>query len=161
MTRPTDDELEAMAQYWDVQAKKAYPLDAMIADEKLGKTATMLRACKGRVRVKALDLSNLLKHAFMSGRESVSGPNRHKSTGAWTEYDPQKCAAYVRILAALEPAPDQGEWNVAIEAAAKVADVKPRKGGKPLSGPHHQGVRDGRAEAARLIRALKKGQTND
>ena len=58
-------------------------------------------------------------------------------------------------------APDQGEWDAAIEAAAKVADVKPRKGGKPLSGTHHQGVRDGRAEAARLIRTLKKGQTND
>ena len=70
--------------------------------------------------------------------------------------------------ASAEAAPDQKErqayiqgthagWNAAIEAAANVADVKPRKGGKPLSSPHHQGVRDGRAVAARLIRNLKKG----
>ncbi|ODT60978.1 MULTISPECIES: hypothetical protein [Paracoccus] len=46
------------------------------------------------------------------------------------------------------------EWNAAIEAAAKLADVKPIKGGKPTSGPHHQGLRDGRKEAAKLIRTL-------
>ena len=40
-----------------------------------------------------------------------------------------------------------------LEDAARVADVKPRRGGRPLSGPHHGGIRAGRAEAARLIRA--------
>ena len=43
---------------------------------------------------------------------------------------------------------------------ARVAEVKPRKGGRPLSGPHHAGIRRGRSEAARLIRALKSNDTN-
>ena len=47
-----------------------------------------------------------------------------------------------------------------LEDAARVAEVKPRKGGRPLSGPHHAGIRRGRSEAARLIRALKSNDTN-
>ena len=46
MTHPTDDELEAMAQYWGAQAQKAASQDAMLTAEKFGKTAAMLRACK-------------------------------------------------------------------------------------------------------------------
>ena len=47
-----------------------------------------------------------------------------------------------------------------LEDAARVAEVKPRKGGRPLSGPHHAGIRRGRSEAACLIRALKSNDTN-
>lgn len=47
-----------------------------------------------------------------------------------------------------------------LEDAARVAEVRPRKGGRPLSGPHHAGIRRGRSESARLIRALKSNDTN-
>ena len=167
MTRPTDDELEAMA----------------VLMEDWVRVAAMLRACKGRVRVKPLewyespdddtdycadalgltyvvdcDLDGLCSWGFFR-------QVRMKSYDDDWDIEAAKAAAQAdyeaRILAALEPAPDHAEWDAAIEAAAKVADVKPRKGGRPLSGPHHQGVRDGRAEAARLIRALKKGPPHD
>ena len=48
MTHPTDDELEAMAAYWDNSGLEHNPF------EKADATAAMLRACKGRGRVKAL-----------------------------------------------------------------------------------------------------------
>lgn len=37
--------------------------------------------------------------------------------------------------------------------AADIAAVKPRRGGRSLSGPHHAGIRRGRNEAAQLILA--------
>lgn len=58
-----------------------------------------------RVKVKPLDLSTLLKHAFLSGivaarntpaHEEISGPD------LWLDYDPTGNAAYTRIKAVLE-----------------------------------------------------------
>ncbi len=49
--------------------------------------------------VKPLDLSNLLKHAFMAGREASAPAGQ--SLDAWVNYDPNECAAYARILSAL------------------------------------------------------------
>ena len=50
MTHPTDEELEATAAGVLAQTSWGVPLDAEFAQ----KTAAMLRACKGRVRVKPL-----------------------------------------------------------------------------------------------------------
>ena len=65
---------------------------------------------------------------------------------------------YVRADLAAEQVREAYERG--LEDAARVAEVKPRKGGRPLSGPHHAGIRRGRSEAARLIRALKSNDTN-
>lgn len=48
----------------------------------------------------------------------------------------------------------KAEREKALREAAEVAGVKPRRGGKPVSGPHHAGLRDGREEAKRLVLAL-------
>ena len=47
MTRPTDDELEAMAELLDRNGPSHFDADIWMSD-----AAAMLRACKGRVRVK-------------------------------------------------------------------------------------------------------------
>ena len=65
---------------------------------------------------------------------------------------------YVRADLAAEQV--RKAYERGLEDAARVAEVKPRKGGRPLSGPHHVGIRRGRSEAARLIRALKSNDTN-
>lgn len=61
----------------------------------------------GAVKVKALDLSNLLKHAFSAGYTSAAGDN------GWADYDPTQCPAYDRIRSALEGQPTDGlsEWQ--------------------------------------------------
>lgn len=71
---------------------------------------------------------------------------------------PQVFTEYIRKDIAAEQVREAYERG--LEDAARVADVKPRKGGRPLSGPHHAGIRSGRSEAARLIRALKSNDTN-
>jgi hypothetical protein len=45
--------------------------------------------------VKGLDLSSLLRHAFLSGRADM----------AWVDYDPAECPAYERIRSALVSPP--------------------------------------------------------
>lgn len=62
-------------------------------------------AVPAQVRVKPLDISNALKHAFISGRVSAGAASSFHAD-AWVEYDPTESAAYARILAALEPQPD-------------------------------------------------------
>ncbi|WP_273280895.1 hypothetical protein [Pseudooceanicola atlanticus] len=73
------------------------------------------------VKVKPLDLSNLLKHAFIEGRISVSGCSSFH-TEAWVEYDPEESPAYSRILSALTPAPvtPQEAARVLLGAADRV-----------------------------------------
>lgn len=55
--------------------------------------------------VKALDLSNLLRHAFFKG-VMIAGGSQEAAAEWWPEYDPETCAAYSRILSALSPAPE-------------------------------------------------------
>lgn len=60
------------------------------------------------VRVKALDLSNLLKHAFLSGvvaARNIPPGNECDGPALWVDYDPETCPAYGRIKSALEPSP--------------------------------------------------------
>lgn len=55
--------------------------------------------------VKPLDLSNLLRHAFFEGF-MIAGGSQDAVSQWWTEYDPETCPAYSRILSALSPAPE-------------------------------------------------------
>ena len=167
MSRPTDDELEAVAvrldharltmtnddrsrQGTDKRARFINRLDAMTD------AAAMLRACKGRVRVKPLVweyhpagkiAAPPTGHAYiidtrMKGRcYSVKGFNPKREFDSLDEAKAAAQADYeARILAALEPAPDHSDWNAALEAAAKVAN-------------HYQ--------CSDKIRALKKGPDHE
>lgn len=58
-----------------------------------------------RAAIKPLDLSNLLKHAFLSGvvaARNIPGHEDCDGPKLWLEYDPEPNAAYNRILAALD-----------------------------------------------------------
>lgn len=70
-------------------------------------------------------------------------------------------AALDALLKAEREAGEREAREKALREAAEVAGVKPRKGGKPVSGPHHAGLRDGREEAKRLILALISKDTTD
>ena len=61
--------------------------------------------------VKPLDLSNLLRHAFFEGF-MIAGGSQEAAAERWPEYDPETCAAYSRILSALEPAAPEGQQPV-------------------------------------------------
>ena len=144
MSRPSDDELEAMAEYWDNSGLEHNPF------EKADATADMLRACKGRLRVKALDnvaREEIIEAAHLAMRKQQRGVRGQ----TFTEWDTIESWVIVeterRVLAALEPAPDHSEWNAAIEAAAKVAREM-----ADLHGPNG-------SEAS--IRQLKKGPRHD
>lgn len=56
-------------------------------------------------KLRPLDLSNLLKHAFIAGRISA-GASSSFHGNAWTDYDPTESAAYARILSAIDVQPD-------------------------------------------------------
>ena len=175
MTHPTDDELEATAARLEDGRVCSPAQNSCRNGYWMLEAAAMLRACKGRA-VKPLPRGDgeggwtLPVELLAEIRDEVYANEWDAPCAEVIEII--ALSAETRVLSAREPAPDQKErqayiqgtqagWNAAIEAAANVADVKPRKGGKPLSSPHHQGVRDGRAVVARLIRNLKKGQTND
>ena len=71
------------------------------------------------VRGNGLLLSNMLKHAFISGRVSM-GATAASHSDAWVDYDPTPSAAYTRILAALDtPAPAMGELVEALRDIAR------------------------------------------
>ena len=152
--KPTDEELEAMA----VRLECDHWFDA----------AAMLRACKGRVRVKPLEWGegaddgifadrvwsadaylierrNNVDNAFDLHCDFWDGHNARR----YPTLEAAKAAAQAdyeaRILAALDP--DHAQWDAAIEAAAKVAQS--------------YGCCHVPQEIAEEIRALKKGQTNE
>lgn len=54
-----------------------------------------------RLSLKPLDLSNMLQHAFLSGRDSQKGTGQTRME-AWAEYDPTENDAYLRIEAILK-----------------------------------------------------------
>ncbi|QND53475.1 hypothetical protein HB779_17460 [Phyllobacterium sp. 628] len=56
--------------------------------------------------LKPLDLSNLLRHAFLTGR-GINGTLSDDDLKAWTEYDPTDLGWYRRVEAALSPEPAQ------------------------------------------------------
>ena len=101
MTHPTKEELEAMAAYLEgPHCSRPYEI----------KAAAMLRAMKGRPHVKPLDLSTILRHAFLSGvvaANNIPAGDPCDGPKLWTEYEPYEPGSYSRILAALEPAPKE------------------------------------------------------
>jgi len=58
----------------------------------------------GKAVVKPLDLSNLLRHAFMFGFETMGG-TADAAKDWWPEYNPEECPAFDRILSALASSP--------------------------------------------------------
>ena len=154
MKHPTDDELEALAQYWGAQAQKAASQDAMLTAEKFGKTAAMLRACKGRGNDCLIEFDNGEKislSSFSGGaapegimgsitliKEDEDGKATFRAYKSVTDWQ-----SGLQDFAALDPAPDHETWNAAIEAAAQRLDAD--RG--PWLGQN----------AAAAIRQLKKG----
>lgn len=49
----------------------------------------------------SLDLSNILRHAFISGFEAKGGTITD-AINDWPDYNPEKCSAYERIIRALK-----------------------------------------------------------
>ncbi len=164
--RPTDEELEAMA-----VRLEAVPRPSMLDTLKFcpHEAAAMLRACKGRVRVKPLVWEQARDGAGWHPQLSIAYcPVFEKLFYAERPEKQVKidAAREARILAALEPAPDQGEWNAAIEAAKKMMGdyhwnrYRTRDQGGELHYPAvftshtHRDVQD-------ALDTLKKGQTND
>ena len=171
MTRPTDDELEAMAARLDRKTHNMIEGHAQMEE-----AAAMLRACMGRVRVKPYK-----RHGSMYDYRiyDVHQGNKYGICSAFLERDQwgsrvqvAKCVSLedakaaaqadyeARILSTLEPAPDQGEWNAAIEAAARA--VMNMQGRFPMGTPQANAAHDvAIVRLTEIIRALKKGQTND
>ncbi|TGV74569.1 hypothetical protein EN788_70690, partial [Mesorhizobium sp. M2D.F.Ca.ET.145.01.1.1] len=55
------------------------------------------------VKVKPLDLSTVLRDAFLAGRGLTTGDKLSEADqAAWTEYDPTRMNAFNRITGALE-----------------------------------------------------------
>ena len=176
----TDDELEAMAVRFDSQCNcniDTSPCGAEDDCRENQKTAAMLRACKGRVRVKPLEWAecntgnwkrghcftarSMVDFAPLAIHKKHDGWWLNKDCHTYDTLEAAKAAAQAdyeaRILAALEPAPDHGEWDAALEAAAKVVP----QGWCQTSTSHIEMDVDLGQGIQEAIRALKKGQTND
>ena len=186
MTHPTGDELEAMAVRLEGQCNcniDTSPCGAEDDCRENQKAAAMLRACKGRVRVKALEWEGdgfwsagphegWMEEAntpFGWGYSIEFGRDGNFmvcSTFNWSQDgfevpDDAKAAAQAdyerRILSDLEPAPDHAEWDAALEAAANVVPqgwCQPSTSHIEMDVDLGQGIQE-------VIRTLKKGQTND
>ena len=171
MAHPTD-ELEAMAQTLETYATSEVTAGRKIRANDLDQAAAMLRACKGRVRVKALEWGEECSTEF---RAVSMGILYHVGfyDGSWCflgqeYYTPEaaKAAAQAdyetRILAAIEPAPDHSEWNAAIEAAAKEAKERLYPKNPQDDWTEYAKIHAAAAiNVSAAIRDLKKGQTND
>ena len=166
MTRPTDDELERVAKDCTTAAQVMRETGTFETGQSiLDESAAMLRAMKGRVRVKPYK-----RHGSMYDYRiyDVHQGNKYGICSAFLERDqwgsrvqvakcvpPEAAKAAVqadyeaRILAALEPAPDHSDWNAAIEAAADACM-------SAIGGVTHYGSEPYEICAA-AIRALKKG----
>ena len=165
---PTDDQLEATAQWLDdlpcCEDGPRETTERCIQCER--SVAEMLRACKGRARVKPLEWhggSGNYPRWHATGLAFTAKIERHSwqgdyglfidkfAKGAHDTLEAAKAAAQAdyeaRILYALEHAPDHSEWNAAIEAAAAVANQMPN-----LAHP---------SEVVAALRALKKGPRHD
>jgi len=167
MTRPTDDnDLEAMAVKFSHAAEASY----FLSDGYYRRTAAMLRACKGRVRVKPGEIERSVWSAMKWATENNPGfDGVPEYTDRGNSFAETECrAAAARILAALEPAPDHAEWNAAIEAAMdactkviKSYDVMDETGTKYLPMKTQKAAKGMVSIAREDIGKLKKGQTND
>jgi hypothetical protein len=152
MTHPTDDELEAMA----VKFEQDHWFDA----------AAMLRACKtgdapdqGEWNMDESEYGTLIYSLKQDGWRKgepimVNDVTIRIENANGSSHDLGPIAA--RILAALNPAPDNSEWNAAIEAAANVAQLR-SKNGSSEDHPYNRGWIRCATITSDAIRALKKG----
>ncbi|MNE71505.1 hypothetical protein D3C80_1673850 [compost metagenome] len=98
-----------------------------------------------------LDLSNLLRHAFISGFEAKGGTVT-EAIGHWPEYDPEDCSAYVRVCSAV-----RDQRATSLEEAAIITECHFDDRGNGRSGHHSEmdwtdGYRDATRGAAAAIR---------
>ena len=176
--KPTDEELEAMAVRLE-DGRVCSPAQNSCRNGywMLG-AAAMLRACKGRVRVKPLVWHRADLSAW--GEYANAGLLRYRMTWTYRD-DPEvwftmKCEhdgkvlyqggseeaaiaaanadCSARILAALEPTPDHAEWNAAIEAAANSVKDHSDSARKSLSGCYHEGQPEDAAVWSAIISHL-------
>jgi hypothetical protein len=87
---PGGDTARSVAYHWSTPPSYAKNVIKLV-----DVTALTIGAGGQAVKVKPLDLSNLLKHAFSAGYVSAAGD------AGWTDYDPTECAAFSRILSVL------------------------------------------------------------
>lgn len=83
----------------------------------MGESSVAVMPCpRPRHSVKPLDLSMLLRNAFLSGRGLKDGDRLSEADQvAWTEYDPTALLSYRRIESALDRPPFDGWQPVAPE----------------------------------------------
>jgi hypothetical protein len=84
-------------------AARRLALDAAMMIEYLNKPRATIPN-SGGVGVKELDLSNLLKHAFLSGvvaARAIPPGDECDGPALWPDYDPDGCSAFARIRSAL------------------------------------------------------------
>ena len=173
--KPTDGELEACAQKFDVMraAYEAAGVSGEYGAEAMEEAAAMLRACKGRVRVKPLvwegddnyqrsvtpcgmtsygidvwksNATGEITRVAMDGENYVSV--RLAKAAAQADYE-------ARILAALEPAPDHETWSAVCVAwrlgvEAAVATIHENRV-EWLTTPYDEWVRSRSRTAEELI----------
>ena len=170
MAHPTDDELEAAAM---LRACKGRVKPLEWEDHP---------ACDGPVLAKAVTLLgtyfivddtddfsglylDLISHDDARWWQSVRATSTHIEEGWRGDVESLKNKAQTdyeaRILSTLKPAPDHSEWNAAIEAAAKVADMCEKQNQKIGATNYQKGLAAAGQAIAHGIRILKKGQTND
>ena len=161
----TDDELEALATRLEGGRVCSPAQNSCRNGYLMLEAAAMLRACKGRVRVKLLewrDSYGVLRAETPFGDYKITGNVLHRlgnpaPQSVHENEEAAKAAAQAdyeaRILSALEPAPDHAGWDAAIEAA--VDEIDCGCDGSCMY-PHVCPKED-----VESIRALKKGQAND
>ena len=152
MTHPTDDELEAIAAGVLAQTSWGVPLDAEFAQ----KTAATLRACKGQG---ATAFETGLNEALKVIASIGYGKNQDVDEGHEEAY--RAVETYLKDWKANKPAdldlaPDQSDWNAAIEAA--IVNLKVYAPHQDHAGPEHDiGYAAGYHTALNRVSALKKG----
>ena len=182
MTHPSDDELEAMAALLQNVSNDALYNGLFGISRILAEAAALLRACKGRVRVKALEWRKSERGFRWEETACGSYVIFYKSEGDATlshgattvtvaEYDGDnmgvKCKAAAqadyeaRILSALEPAPDHEQWNAAIEAAKAVVRLVKEDCFAPMTRTRDEAFAAACGEVERQIDKLKKGPDHD
>ena len=150
MAHPTDDELEAMAVRLEDGRVCSRAQNSCRNGYWMLEAAAMLRACKGRVK------SRICKECDGNGKRHFMRQTPH---GPVDDADECRACEGEGILAALDPAPDQGErqayikgtqsgWDAAIEAAVKVIDAR-------------KSVLEVGTELSDRVRTLKKGPAHE
>ena len=178
MTDPTDEELEAMAKRLEQKSLSGPPSWIDTPINPIGpEAAAMLRACKGRVRVKNIEPDD----GFWNSCSGCHETNEGAETGFYP-YSPEfqcylgagcrECGGIGAVwdnadYSDLDLDPDHSDWNAAIEAAAKVAEIRHEAWAEGDGFNDRDGLPAVSCDVtacqnvATAIRQLKKGPAND